>query len=165
MQNRTNKHSYCYFIILTCIILYCVACNTSTTKKLELLTTNLEGSWGVENSSLTEIWTRKNNDSLCAISYVFKDDGDSLFLSSSVIYTKEDKVFLDILNKNNKLKLYYLKEINNDYFVFNAINNEFYPTTINYKIRKQNEKILESSVDGKVDGKSQTYQFIMYKIQ
>lgn len=140
------------------------ACAPNSSKKMELLSHTLEGTWGVENSSLTEIWSRRNNDSLCAISYFFKDNGDSVFLSTSSIYKSKDKIFLDILNKNNKLKLYYLKEIDKDYFVFHAISEEFYPTSIHYKIRKEKDKNLESFVDGKVNGKYQSYQFKMYKV-
>ena len=162
MHKISNQKVYFFLIGLISMLIY--ACAPNSSKKMELLSNTLEGTWGVENSSLTEIWSRRNNDSLCAISYFFKDNGDSVFLSTSSIYKSKDKIFLDILNKNNKLKLYYLKEIDKDYFVFNAISEEFYPTSIHYKIRKEKDKNLESFVDGKVNGKYQSYQFKMYKV-
>jgi hypothetical protein len=159
------KHKLFTILFIATISMTLINCKENNNEILQQITSTLEGTWGVDNSSLTEHWYRKNNDTLAAISYYFEDNGDSAYLSNTYIYKKDDKLFLDVINKNNKLKLYYFKEKKDQFYIFNAISKDFYPYTIKYKEREPNNKTLESNVSGKIDTTYKEFNFSMYKIK
>lgn len=141
------------------------SCKRSLQTDFDQLSKTLIGTWGVDKSAVIEKWNINNLDSLCATTYLFNDKGDSVYLSSSYVYKKDEKIYLDIINNVGKMKLYYLKTYDAPYFQFEAITKEFYPTSIKYKMREAHSNSLESTADGFIDGANKHYDFKMYKIK